>query len=143
MSSDVFTNTFTVISIINLNNTFIIIINLNTSIVCIDNTFIIINLNNIIVCIDNTFIIIIIIINLNNIIVCIDNTFIIIIIILPGSEVIEGCTDVVDEYQSRRFDFGLSEGIEELLPGQSFPLECNLFFLNGGTSLSSASSSSL
>jgi len=40
-------------------------------------------------------------------------------------------TRPLDEYREQRYKLGVAEGIRDLEPGKSFPLESNLVFLNG------------
>lgn len=51
-----------------------------------------------------------------------------------GSEVITNSEDVtkLDRYHARRYRFGIGEGIIDMPPGNSLPLECNAAFMNGG-----------
>ena len=37
-----------------------------------------------------------------------------------------------EHYRDHRLRLGVAEGVEEILPGNSFPLEYNLDYLNGG-----------
>ena len=50
------------------------------------------------------------------------------------SESIEGYTVLEDdtEYQMRRLEWGIPEGVQDLPTGNSLPLESNLVFMNGG-----------
>lgn len=38
----------------------------------------------------------------------------------------------VEEYRRYRYQLGLAEGVDDLPPGDTLPLEDNLVFLNGG-----------
>ena len=40
-------------------------------------------------------------------------------------------TRPLEEYREQRYKLGVAEGIRDLEPGKSFPLESNLVFLNG------------
>jgi len=44
----------------------------------------------------------------------------------------DGCSVTSGDYQSWRCQAGVGEGTVDFPPGQSFPLEANLDFMNGG-----------
>ena len=49
-----------------------------------------------------------------------------------------GCLVVSGDYHSWRCHAGVGEGTVDFPPGQSFPLEANLDFMNGGMVLNTA-----
>jgi len=50
----------------------------------------------------------------------------------------DGCSTMSGDYQSWRCQAGVGEGTVDFPPGQSFPLEANLDFMNGGVVLNIA-----
>ena len=53
---------------------------------------------------------------------------------ISASSVLERASEVEDEsfYKRRRYQLGIGEGTIDHPPGNSFPLESNAAFLNGG-----------
>ena len=55
-------------------------------------------------------------------------------VLIAASNVLEKAQETSDDnfYRRRRYQFGIGEGTTDLPPANSFPLECNAAFLNGG-----------
>ena len=58
------------------------------------------------------------------------------LILFEADAVIENAECCSDEsvYQTRKYIYGLGEGVVDMPPGSSLPLESNAEFLNGGKS---------